>query len=213
MEVKAIIPQSNPERLAYWYLRLNGFFLLENFIIHPDQGVEQRTDVDLFGVRFRDRAENLDITMEDEPLWTQTTTYVSVVIAEVKRGTCKLNGPWTNEPDKNMHRVLCAIGCFPKERIDEAAKGLYMTGAFSDGECICGLVAMGSAKGKLAIKKVPQVLFEDMIHFIHGRFQKYERQKASVGNWSVDGQEIARKARNQSLEAFTVWCKSYFDLP
>jgi hypothetical protein len=23
------------ETLAYWYLRLNGFFLLQNFVLHP----------------------------------------------------------------------------------------------------------------------------------------------------------------------------------
>ena len=25
----------DPEKVAYWYFRLNGFFQIENFIVHP----------------------------------------------------------------------------------------------------------------------------------------------------------------------------------
>ena len=34
------------EELAYWYLRLNGFFLIENFVIH-NQEHENGSDVDM----------------------------------------------------------------------------------------------------------------------------------------------------------------------
>jgi hypothetical protein len=47
------------EKLVYWYLRLNGFLTIENFVVHPDQSREQRTDVDIIGVRFPFRAELL----------------------------------------------------------------------------------------------------------------------------------------------------------
>jgi len=30
--------QSTPEKLVYWYLRINGFLQLENFVIHTDVG-------------------------------------------------------------------------------------------------------------------------------------------------------------------------------
>lgn len=44
------------EELAYWYLRLNGFFLIENFVIHRSngdvQGIKYRSDADLLAVRF-----------------------------------------------------------------------------------------------------------------------------------------------------------------
>lgn len=49
----------SPERLAYWYFRLNGFLTTENFIVHPDEGKDQRTDADLLAVRFQHRAENV----------------------------------------------------------------------------------------------------------------------------------------------------------
>jgi hypothetical protein len=39
------------EAWAYWYLRLNGFFPLGNFVVHKDSVVRHRADVDLLGVR------------------------------------------------------------------------------------------------------------------------------------------------------------------
>lgn len=35
------------EERAYWYLRLNGFFPLSNFVVHKDEMVQYRADVDL----------------------------------------------------------------------------------------------------------------------------------------------------------------------
>ncbi len=40
------------EQLGYWYLRLNGFLTIPNFVVHPDVGHNQETDVDILGVRF-----------------------------------------------------------------------------------------------------------------------------------------------------------------
>jgi hypothetical protein len=33
-----------PEKVAYWYFRLNGFFQIENFVVHPATSDSQRTD-------------------------------------------------------------------------------------------------------------------------------------------------------------------------
>lgn len=41
------------ETLAYWYLRLNGFFPLSNFVLHRDEEtIEHSADADLLAVRF-----------------------------------------------------------------------------------------------------------------------------------------------------------------
>lgn len=42
----------DPEKVAYWYFRLNGFFQIENFVVHPERRGSQRTDADLLAVRF-----------------------------------------------------------------------------------------------------------------------------------------------------------------
>ena len=41
----------DPEHLAYWYLRLNGFLMLENFALHDESRSQQRTDLDLIAIR------------------------------------------------------------------------------------------------------------------------------------------------------------------
>lgn len=85
-------PHSTPERLAYWYFRLNGFLTTENFVVHPDIGNNQPTDADLLGMRFAHRAENLIDPMQDDPKVAECETLVNAVIVEVKTGQCALNG-------------------------------------------------------------------------------------------------------------------------
>jgi len=188
---------SSPERLAYWYLRLNGFLLLENFVIHPDQGNDQRTDADLLGVRFAHRAENPVRPMADDPVVTDCSTFCNVVIAEVKKGRCALNGPWTKPKEENIQRVLCAIGCFPESAVNLAAGELYSTGLFTTENVTCRLLAFGDHRAEsLPIAAVPQILFNDMIRFIQRRFSNYIREKSSVGNWTWEGQELRHLAEN-----------------
>jgi len=39
------------EELAYWYLRLNGFFPISNFVVHRSSGVTYSADVDVLAIR------------------------------------------------------------------------------------------------------------------------------------------------------------------
>jgi hypothetical protein len=39
------------EELAYWYLRLNGFFPISNFVVHRSLDVPNTSDVDVVAVR------------------------------------------------------------------------------------------------------------------------------------------------------------------
>ena len=47
------------ERIAYWYLRLNGFLLVEDFVLHRQDG-RGTSDADLLGVRLRHSMESID---------------------------------------------------------------------------------------------------------------------------------------------------------
>ena len=101
----------DPEKVAYWYFRLNGFLQIENFVVHPERRGGQRTDADLLAVRFPHRAERLfddpnDIMPDDEHRLSLSHDLIDVVIAEVKTNQpCTLNGPWTQEERQNVHRV------------------------------------------------------------------------------------------------------------
>jgi hypothetical protein len=39
------------EELAYWYLRLNGFFPLSNFVVHRSASIRYTSDIDVLAVR------------------------------------------------------------------------------------------------------------------------------------------------------------------
>jgi hypothetical protein len=55
------------EHLAQWYLRLNGFMTINDYVLHNDQKpYGQRTDADIFGVRFPLRKE---LEFEDDDLF------------------------------------------------------------------------------------------------------------------------------------------------
>jgi hypothetical protein len=124
------------EDLATWYFRLNGFFTITNFVVHPSRRGSQRTDADIVGVRFPYRSEFPDGPGGDEPDFTRIENRPYLVIAEVKRGLCRLNGPWTDAARQNIHAVLRNLGPFPQERIEEAALALYGQGVFECDQCI-----------------------------------------------------------------------------
>ena len=59
------------EKVAYWYFRLNGFFQIDNFVVHPKKPGSQPTDADLIAVRFPYRGESLlddpaDVMLDDK---------------------------------------------------------------------------------------------------------------------------------------------------
>lgn len=184
--------QIQPENLAYWFFRLNGFFTIPNFIVHPDKGMEQRTDVDIFGVRFPYRAELLENPMIDFKEFLGFSKPF-IVIAEVKKDRCKLNGPWKKEEKKNLHRVLRALGVFTLELIDEVANSLYEKGFYENELYYISLFCVGDRKNPEILRQYPavhQVTWEKVAHFIYNRFNKYREQKYSHSQWDDVGKKI-----------------------
>lgn len=201
----------NPERLAYWYFRLNGFFTTENFIVHPDQGRDQRTDADLLAVRFAHRAENLRRPMEDDPSVISCNTFANVIIAEVKTSACSLNGPWTEPELRNMQRVAKSMGCVPDAAITEACQSLYQTGKWSDASTTIRLFAIGETRNPaLIIRAEQQLTWSAIIRFCRKRFESYEREKSSVGQWSEDGKSLRNACLGRESEAAV---RAHFGLP
>lgn len=183
-----------PEHVAYWYFRLNGFFQMESFIVHPPGKGSQRTDADLLGIRFPYRQEmffdELGRTMEDDTEVLQLSgDAIDVVIIEVKTNQpCSLNGPWSDQEQQNVHRVLAAIGCIPMEEIDAAAANLYDTGeCWPDDQNIrVRLITLGGeVNPKLAedYPRVVQVTWDRVLAFIGTRLHEFRTNKRDVSQW------------------------------
>jgi len=194
----------DPEKVAYWYFRLNGFFQIENFVVHPARHGGQRTDADLLGVRFPHRAERLfddrnDIMADDEQRLALSRDWTDVVIAEVKTNQpCTLNGPWTREDRQNVHRVLAAAGCLPPDHIEQAARDIYRAGAHVSRLGLrIRLVAVGRQRSEelsAAYPEVVQLTWPEMLAFIWDRLRRYRQQKTQVDQWDAQGRKIKRIA-------------------
>jgi len=198
----------NPEKVAYWYLRLNGFLQTEDFYVHPVARGSARTDADLLAVRFPYRAERLydnpsDIMQDDTARLGLSRDRIDVVIAEVKTGRCALNGPWTNPDHRNVHRVLAAIGCIPDDKIDFAAQDIYEAGVHESGDQLrIRLVAIGREENwqlRATYPDVPQVTWTDLLGFIFDRHKKYRNQKKQTDHWDCIGKKLKRLATERSM--------------
>ena len=201
-----------PERLALWFLRLNGFLTMPNFIVHPeapreDGAYPQQTDVDVLGVRFPFRAENRNNPMPDFPLF-KGETRVQVVLSEVKTDQCKLNGPWTNPKLQNLQKVLCAGGFRPPDQAPAIASALYETGCWRDEGLLVRLLCFGAKHNRNLAQShpdVPQLLWHvEVLPFIFKRFNDYHFEKRMHEQWGEDGKRLFLEGRNAngSQDAF-----------
>lgn len=198
----------NPEKVAYWYLRLNGFLQIEDFYVHPGGKGSARTDADLLAVRFPHRAERLyddpnDIMQDDTDRLALSPDRIDMVIAEVKGGPCALNGPWTRPADRNMQRVLAATGCLPHHRIEHAAEDIYSTGTHEAGNSLrIRLVAIGrevNEEVRATYPNVPQVIWPEVLGFIFDRHRKYRHQKRQTDHWDSTGKDLKRMATERRV--------------
>ncbi|GKS11922.1 hypothetical protein YDYSY3_29220 [Paenibacillus chitinolyticus] len=78
------------EELAYWYLRFNGFFLIDNFVLHmSDSRLGRSSDSDLLGIRLPHVFEEIGGQANDwdEHLFGQIDGNKKIcLICEVKTG-------------------------------------------------------------------------------------------------------------------------------
>lgn len=195
------------EELAYWYFRLNGFLTIKGFVVHPDQGTNQETDIDLIAVRFPNRVENLRNPMKDDEVLVDKGRRIRLLFVEVKTSICALNGPWTRPERKNMRRALAAIGPFPRDMWGEVAKALYEQGNFRDTTYHVSLTCLGSRESpdvRALYPEVPQVTWVHVCDFIYRRFRNYRQTKQSHGQWDKTGKILWDNAKSaRSAVEFT----------
>jgi hypothetical protein len=184
------------ESLAYWYLRLNGFFTIRGFVVHPHEGNEQRTDIDIFGVRFPFRQELVSThggqKMDDDAYFEEINKPL-VLLTEVKLSKCKINKSWTDTD--RIHLFLSALGVLQPQStpLDQVASEISNSGFFEDDKYQISYFCIGKTiNGSLKLKypNIKQITFEDVLGFIYQRFSEYDEPKRSHPQWDNDGKKL-----------------------
>jgi hypothetical protein len=184
----------NSESLTYWYFRLNGFFTIPNFVVHPDRGSKQRTDIDVFGIRLPNRHELIADPMEDDGVFTQVGDKAFLAIVEVKADLIAFNRTWTVPELKNVQRFLAAAGAFAPDKVEAIAHELYARGCFTaDPFYHVSLVGIGrrlNPKLQATRPVIPQITWDNIARFIFRRFNRYAVQKRSHVQWDDAGKQL-----------------------
>lgn len=120
------------EELGYWYLRLNGFFPLRNFVIHrcKRKRIEYRSDLDIVAVRPPHVFEEIGGQLEDWDPYLKGkldfTRYIGV-LCEVKTGRFKKEDLF---PEPYLRTGVERLGLVPRTRVDEAVRALEKESGF-----------------------------------------------------------------------------------
>lgn len=181
------------EDVAYWYLRLNGFLLLRNFLVHGDRGPDTRTDIDLVGARFRYRREHLKSPMVDED-WVTRRDSTIVVFCEVKKGQEDFNASWRSENRKTIESFLSIVGVISERDWESVAHQLY-----EEGHCepephllLTTLLIHGgpALPEPTCWKSAPRIPIFVALRFVHRRFSARGNLKRDHSQWEPSGQRL-----------------------
>jgi hypothetical protein len=199
------------ESLAYWYLRLNGFFPITNFVLHREQGQQAQigqpnadtqqaqgrkysADADLLGVRFPHVREIIDSTVQrydetfpreiDEELLTEqdkTKLRTICLIVEVKTDGCSAEDLRKSFSENRLNTAIQRFGVFPHEQAQAIAHDLLATKSLIRGNYVF-------AKLALLEKEAPAA---NDLHFIvrslnHANHFVYQRLFDSIEDKDAD---------------------------
>ncbi|MBL8528753.1 MAG: hypothetical protein JNL68_13785 [Burkholderiales bacterium] len=168
------------ERLAYWYLRLNGFLLVEDFVLHREPDA-RTSDADLLAVRLRHSNEQIDgapLALHDAIRTLvgagPDEKHVALVV-QVKTGEPASAGEAFN--DNRLRRGLRFIGALPEEALARVVTELEL-GATSlhDGWVFAKLLIAENLRDDGNAVGVP---LNDALKFIQSRLQTHRVRKAA----------------------------------
>ncbi len=191
------------EEVAEWYFRINGFFLIPGFIVHPDTPcAKPRTEADLLGIRLKDSTEGIwragashhfrrgtnRTSMSDDRILTSsalvgTVKHHLVAMVEVKAGLCAINGPWSDRMVRdrergksNMERALGRVGFGNREEISRAADSMYEALRYEGNNFVVQYFTVGrrvSDDLKNKYPKLVQISFDHVGEFLLERFSNF----------------------------------------
>jgi hypothetical protein len=180
----------NAEDIAYWYLRLNGFLCLRNFLVHGGRRGDDRTEIDVVGVRFRHRREHLSKPMLDDD-WVELAARMIVVFCDAKKGASDFNPAWLKQQRRTIESFLALVGVIPEGLWDTTARELYDNGRSepSPDLIITALLVHHDPQQQVSLrwKAAMVVQLGHALQFVHRRFKSYDVVKRSHEQWERSG--------------------------
>lgn len=166
---------NSSEELVYWYLRLNGFFPLTNFVAHRHSAALHRTDIDLLAVRFPHVFEEVGGQPGDwDPFLTVHLPFerVVAVICEVKTGAFERKEIFRAEQVKP---AVARLGIWEQARVDAIAGQLHVEASVASSEgVVCKLlVTEETSESESYLNRTMQ----DLEAFVDERIARYPFEK------------------------------------
>jgi len=186
-------------KLAYWYLRLNGYFTVEDFSLHPDTKNDRGTDADLLAVRFPFSQENPGRHCFERDTSLIIPQGIDFLLVEVKAGICYINSTtWGNPKEAHVQYALRWIGFWDSEKeINEIAAEIYETGMWTNQNATVRFCCIGKEENfdlQAAHPKLVQKSLSHVVDFVRQRFT-HQCLQIHHENWDTFCQEFAERSK------------------
>lgn len=163
------------EEWAYWYLRLNGFFPINNFVVHRDDGNEHRADIDLLGIRPPHVYEAIGGRHDDWDPFLHNNFDLSrplALVCEVKTG--RFEEAELFRPNI-VRRAVKRLGLLPFDDAEAVADGLG-THAIVQTDVATFAKVFFSTRANPS-ERYLNLSRDDVNKFVEGRVRKYAKEK------------------------------------
>lgn len=170
------------DAMGYWYLRLNGFFPLGNFVLHDYNEDLHTADRDLLAVRM----PHVEEAVGGQPVDWDTARFTAWgvnherqiigTVVEVKGGI-HAHGPGDAFTTERLRQAVCRLGFFTGELRDAAIERLTTERCFIHDEFAIVKLLITANPQNTRRPHWHQVSLREVDGFICDRFSRYREQK------------------------------------
>lgn len=163
------------EEAAFWYLRLNGFFPIANFVVHASGSVRHTTDSDVLAVRPPFVYEEIGGQPDDwDAFLVERLEFSRQVglVCEVKTGRYEAQAVF---PEDAVRYSIARLGMVPHDQVDQVLHALSVQPAVrigDDAQIAKLLVARNPANGPFLSRSLT-----DVEQFLFDRVARYPKEK------------------------------------
>lgn len=164
------------EEIVYWYLRWNGFFLVDNLVIHRSEVTDYPSDIDVLALRLPYVYEPIGGRTEDwdESLFASFKPNLSIgLICEAKSGRYDVDKLFSKQ---NISYVVGRFGFVSDHESLSKPVRQHAVTIFDDRFQI-GKLLFSYSDGDFAGQPFLHIQIGHCEDFIIGRIRKYPREK------------------------------------